>query len=259
MIYKTILTIPVVLLVAACGGGGGGGGGDVSTTANFTTLRAFSDGAGVGRGITSDGTQAVFIAPDIAVTVEAANESANTLGSDVQLSDLPVVATLDTAVVREGAATINGIVANVTIVEDNGGEASLVYIEIPNVGDAVQAIGSAFGAAPNGTFIYNGVHVIADRYFGGAEDGVFTLSTDFANNTFTYSAATSNTSLSGNGVIDTIDGRFASNNLTSNAFGDTGTATMYGQLHGNSAQSVSGVFHTNESDPFYAGAFVGSR
>lgn len=255
MIYKTILTIPVVLLVAACGGGGGGD----SASVNFTTLKAFSDSAGVGRGVASDGTETVFIAPDIAEVVASANASSDVPLDDIQFSDFAITQTLETAVVREGTVTIEGEVANVLIVEDNSGEAGLVYLEFPGFADAVFASGSAFGTAPNGTFTYNGVHVIADRFNGGAEDGNFTLTANFNNRTFNYNGGTLNSSLTGNGVIDTANGRFSSGSLVSNAGSDVGTASMYGQLHGNAAQSVSGVFHTNESDPFYGGAFVGSR
>ena len=253
MNYQALLALPAVALLAACGGGGGG---DVSASANFTTLRAFSDGAGVGRGVASDGTEAVFIAPDIAEVVAISNQD-NPV--DLQFSDFAIVDTRPTAVIRQGTVTVDGQVANVTIVEDNGGEAGLIYLEIPGYGDAVFATGSAFGAAPNGSFTYNGVHIIADRFFGDQQDGTFSLTADFNSRTFTYNGSTISSSLSGSGSIDIVNGRFSSNALNSNVGGDTNTASMYGQLHGDSAQSVSGVFHTNESDPFNAGAFVGSR
>jgi hypothetical protein len=257
MKLKAIATLSSVGILAACGGSSTGS--ITSPTASFTTLRAFSDGAGVGRGVASDGTETVFIAPDIAAVVASANQSSGTPIENIQFSDFAVVETLPTAVVREGTITVEGEVANVVIVEDNGGEAGLVYVLVPGVADAVFAAGSAFGTAPNGTFTYNGVHIIADRFFGGADVGDFTLTADFTNRTFTYNGSTVSSTLTGSGTIDTVNGRFASNSLSSNVLGDTNTASMYGQLHGSSAQSVSGVFHTNESDPFYAGAFVGSR
>ncbi|MFU8864640.1 MAG: hypothetical protein ACNA7O_12060 [Rhodobacterales bacterium] len=254
------LALPAVSLLAACGGSSTSSSGSITTpppTVTYTTLRAFSDGAGVGRGVASDGTETVFIAPDIAEVVAIANQ--NDPVSDIQFSDFAVVDTRPTAVIRQGTITIEGQVANVTIIADNGGEAGLIYLDIPGYGDAVFAAGSAFGTAPNGSFTYNGVHVVADRFFGGSEDGTFSLTADFNNQTFSYNGSTLSSSLSGSGTIDTVNGRFSSNTLSSNVGSDTGTASMYGQLHGNSAQSVSGVFHTNESDPFYAGAFVGSR
>jgi hypothetical protein len=261
MIFKAFLTLPLVGLLAACGGSSTSSTPPASSTptASFTTLRAFSDGAGVGRGVSSDGIETVFIAPDIAEVVAVANQTANSPVDDIQFSDFQVTRTLPTAVVREGAITIEGNVANVIIVEDNGGEAGLIYVVFPGVADAVFATGSAFGTAPNGAFTYNGVHIIGERGLGGAEDGSFTLTADFNSRTFNYSGATASSSLTGTGQIDTVNGRFASSNLSSNVLGSTNTASMYGQLHGNSAQSVSGVFHTNESDPRYGGAFVGSR
>ena len=251
MNYRTLLALPAVVLLAACGGGGDG-----LATANFTTLKAFSDGAGVARGVASDGTQMVVIGPDIAEVVASANQNDP---ADLQFSDFAIVDTRPTAVIRQGTATVDGQVANITIVEDKGGEAGLIYMEIPGGGDAVFATGSAFGAAPNGSYTYNGVHIIGDRVFGDQQDGTFSLTADFNNQTFSYNGSTVSSSLSGSGTIDTVNGRFSSNTLNSNVDGDTAFATMYGQLHGDSAQSVSGVFHTNESDPSYAGAFVGSR
>lgn len=262
MKYLTFLALPAVGLLAACGGSSTSSSGSITTpppTVNFTTLRAFSDGAGVGRGVASDGTETVFIAPDIAEVVSIANQSAANPVDDIQFSDFAVVQTLPTAVVRSGTVTIEGEVANVLIVEDNSGEAGLVYLEFPGFADAVFASGSAFGTAPNGTFTYNGVHIIGDRFLGGAEDGSFTLTADFTNRTFDYSGATASSTLIGSGTIDTTNGRFASSNLSSNVLGSTNTASMYGQMHGSSAQAVSGVFHTNESDPRFGGAFVGNR
>lgn len=255
MKVKVALVAPAFALLAACGGGST----SVVPSASFTTLRAFSDGAGVARGVATDGTETVFIAPDIAAVVAAANQSSGTEVLDIQFSDFPVVQTLPTAVVRSGTLTVEGEVANVLIVEDNGGEAGLVYVEFPGYADAVFASGSAYGAAPGGEFTYSGAHIIADRIFGGAEVGDFTLTANFTNGSFSYSGVTANTSLTGSGGIDVANGRFASAGMTSTAFGATSSASMYGQLHGSSAQSVSGVFHTNEANPLYAGAFVGSR
>jgi len=249
------LSVAAISFVSACGGGTTSATAK-SATANFTTLKAFSDGAGVGRGVASDGTQLVFIAPDVAEVVASANQADPAY---LQFSDFAIMETLPTAVIREGTITVEGVVANITIVEDNGGEAGIIYMQIPGVADAVFASGSAFGAAPNGSFTYNGVHIIQSRFVGDGEAGTFSLSADFNNRTFSYNGSTLSSSLSGSGTIDTVNGRFASNTLNSNVGGDTAFATMYGQLHGDSAQSVSGVFHTNESDPSYGGAFVGSR
>lgn len=260
--------MPTVALLTACGGSGGG---DVSANANFTTLRIFSDGAGVGQGVASNGTQTVFIAPNIVDAVALSNQ--NNPVSDIQFSEFPIVETGETAVMRRGSLLVEGQVADVTIVEDRGREASLVYLVSENLTEEFFAVGSAFGSAPNGAFTYNGVHIIEDRFSGIKTHGTFALTANFSDKTFNYNGDSSTVSietstriitenistLSGSGTIDTINGRFSSNNLSSNVGGGTGTATMYGQLNGSSAQSVSGVFHTNEGDPFYAGAFVGSR
>ena len=43
------------------------------------------------------------------------------------------------------------------------------------------------------------------------------------------------------------------------ANGSTYTATIHGLLSGSGASSVTGVFHTNDSRPDYAGAFVAKK
>lgn len=259
---RILWALTAVGVLAACGGGGGG----VTTPSpavTFSTLKSFSDGAGVGRGVATDGTEVVFIAPDISELVTAANQSSSSPLVDVQFSDFAVTETLSTAVVREGTISFGGEVAAVLIIEDNSGEAGVVYLDVPNYGTAVFATGSAYGAAPSGQFTYNGVNTITNRIdTGGAGD--FALTANFTNGTFTYNGnfsygASDSASLTGTGTIDTVNGRLDSSNLSANVAGSTSAATMYGQLHGTSAEAVSGVFHTNEANPNYAGAFVGSK
>ena len=248
-------------LLTACGGSTT----SVSETAQFTTLKQFSDSAGVARGVYADGTETVFIASNVAGIVTAANKSvgttvgATTTYRSTAFSGVPVTQRLSSAVVRRGTVVLEGQTANVLIVQENNGQAGLVYMAAPS-GDILTASGTAFGAAPNGVFTYNGTHIIAERSLGGgAQDGTFSLQANFNNKTFSYNGKTTSTALTGSGTIDTVRGRISSNNLSSNVNGVTSTATLYGQLHGTVAQSTSGVFHTNEADPNYAGAFVGSR
>jgi len=244
-----------LLALSGCLGGGGG-----SSTPAFSTLRAFSDGAGVAAG-TDDGLRFIVITPDVAGVVSSLNnDSSDSL--DSRASDFPIVQVLSTnANLRQGALTVNGIAANMTIIQDLGGDAALALIEAPTL---PAQIGFAFGqpltGTPVGTHTYNGTMTMGVRgLIGGQQIGSFSMGADFSANTYTFTGTTANNSLSGSGVIDAQAGTFSSNNLTAVTTGTTRSATMHGQLHGNGATSVSGVFHTNESSPTHAGGFVGSR
>lgn len=260
MIKQIAIILPTLAFLQACGGGSTGPAGfnQTPTPASFRTLRQFSDGAGVGRAVDADGVEMVFISPDIAEVVAEGNRTYNSPIDDIQFSDFPVVQRLAHSTVRQGTMTIEGEVANVTIIEDNGGDAGILYLDL-GYADAVVATGTPYGTAPGGTFSYEGTHLIGDRYYGGIEDGTFTLTANFTSKTFSYAGSTVSSTLNGTGIIDTANGRFQSSNLTSNVLGSVNSASMYGQLHGQSAQAVSGVFHTNEADPNYAGAFIGSQ
>lgn len=244
-------------LLSACGGSSTSG----NETARFTTLKTFSDGAGIARGVTSSGKEALYVTGSVQSVVASANANPN-LDPDDPFKNLPVTGRADYGDIRSGTVTIEGTAVYAVIIEDDGGDAKLLYANVGGEVDMLGATGSAYGSAPNGTYSYKGTHVIGDRYNGGSEIGTFTMSANFNNKTFSYTGATTSSALSGSGAINTASGRFRSNNMayrvqaTDN---DSGTATLYGQFHGSSAQSTSGVFNTNEADPYYAGGFAGSR
>ena len=251
---KLILAAPCLAMLAACGGSSTG-------EASYTALKVFSNGDGVARGTASDGTKFVFITPDVGGLVTAANAGSSD-AVNVTASDFPVVQNLATnAKLRQGAVTIEGIAANVTIVEDLGGDAKLVLFDIPNYASLGMAGGSALTGNPTGTHTYNGTMTMGSRLAGGAgqQFGSFSMSANFDTQAYSFSGSTANHSLNGTGLIDTASGRFSSNNLNATTFGTGRSATMYGELHGNAANSVSGVFHTNESSATYSGGFVGSK
>ena len=282
MKLKVSLTLSAVALLAACGGGGG------STSnipmvdenpmdgnnpppgnnpgASYTPLGdeddIFGDGAGVARGTANDGSQALIITPQVKAVVENASTASQI--DDLQLSDLPIVRRLETnANLRRGAFRTDGITFNVLAVEDLEGEAVIIQAEVPNVANFLGVEGSQYGAAPTGTFTYNGTMAMGRRV-GNAptEFGSFSMSADFSNQEFTYSGDTTSNSVTGSGFSNTTTGRFTTNTLDITTGGVSGVkreGTMHGQTHGSSAQSVSGVFHTNEINPLYSGAFVGSR
>ena len=251
---KYLAMVPALALLAACGGSSTGG-------ASYTTLKVFSDDAGVAKGVGSDGTQALVMAPDIALVVQAANDATQQDIANVRVSDFPVVQSLSTnANLRQGTITSSGVVFNATAIEDLGGEAGLILLEIPGQYSAAMATGTALTGTPVGTHSYNGTMTMGVRSVNPNQElGSFTMNANFNAGSYTFSGNTSNNSLSGSGVINAQSGTFNSNNLSASTNGTSRTATMYGQLHGNAATSVSGVFHTNESSANYAGGFAGSR
>ena len=253
---NTLLATTAVLALAACGGSSTG-----SSVASYTALKVFSDGAGVGRGVDADGNQLLFISPDINQVVAEANRVTENDLANVQLSDFPVVEQLSTnANRRDGTFTFNGVTANVIAIEDLGGEAGIIYFEIPNTANLAMATGTKLGSLPSGNFLYAGTLVTGLRDIDPIlENGSFQMTTNFDTGTFTFSGSTLSDTVNGSGFINTSSGQLSSNQITMNTSGENRSATMYGQFHGSSAQSVSGVFHSNESNPAYAGAFVGSR
>ena len=255
-----IILSSACFLVAACGGGGGGS--ETSGVATLTTLRQFSDGAGVGRIVlNSDGSQGIFITPEITQVVAAGNQvtTSDLLGGEY--SDFPITATTPTANIREGTFTNHGITSNIYYVEDLEGEAAVALVTFPSEGERFVLVGgNVYGGVPSGEFTYQGTQGIALRAEHIAPElGTFSLTANFDERTFAYDGISTNSDVSGSGVIDTVNGRFATNALDITAYGTDYTGSMNGLLHGSSSESVSGVFHTNDNNPDYAGAFVGSR
>jgi hypothetical protein len=256
MRVKLLSSIIALALLAACGGGGGSG------VATYSAMKVFSNGDGVGRGVANDGTKLVFIAPDLAAVITSANSATGQSVLDVQPSDIPVVQRLSSnANLRQGAVIVEGIATNVTIVEDDGGDASLILFDIPNLASLGMAGGSALTGNPTGSHAYNGTMSMGVRSSGGAGQqlGAFSMSAHFNTETYSFVGTTQSHSLTGTGLIDIPSGRFSSNSMNATTFGTSRGATMYGELHGNSANSVSGIFHTNESSATYSGGFVGTK
>ena len=112
-----------------------------------------------------------------------------------------------------------------------------------------------------GTHSYSGTLATGVRILNDPqlELGHFTLTADFGRKTYTFTGETYSDTIEGAGVLNTATGAFLTTNMQMTTSGTSRAATMYGQFHGASAQSVAGVFHSNEASPEYAGAFVGSR
>ena len=253
------LAVCSVALLAACGGGSSGT--SNNPTLSLSTVRVFSDNAGVARGTDNAGNKIVLLAPNIAATVSAANSPSQQSVADAQVSDFPITRVLSTnANLRQGSMTVDGVAINVDVIEDLGGEAAVIIYDIPGYANAVMAFGSPNGSVPSGTYQYTGTLGTGVRSANPQiELGSFTLNANFNNQSFSINGSTLSDTLSGSGLIDNSAGTLSSSNLTMVTSGTNRTATLYGNFHGTSAQSVSGAFHTNEQNPVFAGAFVGSR
>ena len=251
------LAICSVALLAACGGGGGSAS-NTPASLSLTTQRVFADRAGVARGTDDSGNKVILITPEVAAVVSAPDNST----ADIQVSAFPVVRNLNTnARLRQGAITVDGVAVNVTVVEDNGGEAALALAEIPGFANQLMAISTPSTTLPSGNFQYSGTLATGVRNVNNpqVELGSFTLDANFNAQSFAINGSTTSDTVSGSGVIDNSSGKINSSNITMVTSGTNRTATLYGQFSGNNAESVSGVFHTNEQTPAYAGGFVGSR
>ena len=103
------------------------------------------------------------------------------------------------------------------------------------------------------------MYVAGGRYSSFAEIGSLSMTANFSNNTFSINGTSTNSSLTGTGFIDPANGRISSADLTFTKSGSSYGATTMGNLTGNGATDVSGVFYTNDTNPDYAGAYAGSR
>lgn len=248
-------TLLILLTLSGCGGGA-----STSTVPQFTTLSVFSDSAGVFRGVNnSTGQVAVGISPEVASIVEGANNSSDST-TNIDRSSFALVSSNAYGQIRQGALTSGGTTANVTIYETNSGNSGVVLMEFPSVANILMASGPALSGFPSGSFTYYGQHAAGRRVVNASpESGSFALAANFDTDTFGYYGSTANTVLSGSGVIDKSNGRLAGSNFSMVTPYGTYSATVHGNFHGTNAAEVTGIFHTNDTNPDFAGGFVGVR
>ena len=255
--YLRYLTI-VGSALALAGCGGGGGGGNVNTV-SAAPLKVFSDDAGVVKATDSSDNQVLYYLGPDATDFAAGVESGGDAG-DARFSDFPQTSTTTYAKLRSGTFSVGSTTANVTVFEDNAGDAGIFYFEIPSVANFVMTTGEPLGTLPTTQLSYKGTFLAARRgVFSSNEAGTFTMTADFPNDVLSINGSTTNFALAGSNVSIANDGSFASTSTTFTTGGNNSAATLYGSFHGTSGGSVSGVFHTNESNPTYAGAFAGAQ
>ena len=228
----------------------------------YTSLTVFSDGGGVMRGLGTDtGATLIAITPNVASVVTSGNNSAaSDTPSAIDPASFALVSSNARGDIRSGTLTVGSTVVNVDVYTDIAETAGLLKLTVPSDGNQIMAIGNQVDGMPTGTFSYVGQHIFGVRSAGGTtEVGAFDLNANFDSSTFTYSGLTDNTTLSGSGVIDSSNGRIASNSLSLTTPSGGYTVTMHGQFHGTNATGVSGIYHTNDTNPDFSGGFVGSR
>lgn len=245
-----------VLCLAGCGGGGSGGGVVSNQIINtWTTVSTFSDGRGVGRVETSDGVEAMFILPNIVDLVANANAENSGYSND-DLNDYPVVSQSQGYNLRQG--TISGM--NVIFIDKIGNDKAQIEYLATGIGDAIAAYPSQVGTLPSGSHTFSGIYTVGTKDSSFFETGPFSATADFGAGTFTLTASSTDTTLSGNGFINLTNGRISSGILSFTDV-DAGnyTASAYGNVGGEQGTELTGVWHTNDTAVSFQGAFAGER
>ena len=254
-----LLWLPLTL--SACGGGGGGGS---ATFASFSALSVLQDGSGVARGRAQDGERALIYGPEISEIVSGANNpnGDDTSIADIDSGDFPVLQSTSSYKLLGGTVSSGSYIFNIKAIENTSTtNAGLVFLEVPGYTDMIMAVGAQYSNPPaSGVYTYNGTQTSNSRSIvAPGSIGIFTLSVDFSARNFSYSGSSGSLSLNASGVLDNANGFFASSNADVRVGATSYTGVIHGQLHGSSATSTSGVFHTTDYRPDYSGGFVGSR
>lgn len=253
---KYIAAISATLGLAACGGGG-------SVSQSYSSVSVLNDGSGVAKA-NLDSTTALVLIPNVDTYIANGNAGLNGAGDDnFELNQVPIIGTTSVATIRQGAVSASdGISQNITVYEINDATEGFGLVELPQYGVSyfIAASEKPLSNVPSGTFTYTGNQVVR-HWQGGSfkEFGDVTINADFTNKSFDYTGSSSNAALNGTGYLDTSTGRLTDVDASLTANGSTYTATIHGLLSGSGASSVTGVFHSNDSTPDYAGAFVAKK
>lgn len=260
---EKLLVASSLVLLTACGGGGGETSAQIAEDPiRFTALSVLTNGQGVAR-FTGNNAVGLVYSPEIAAAIASANSSTNdsSIGS-IDPDNFPITSTTQTTTTRKGTVTTDDITVNVTILENNlTGDAFGIYFDIPDAPDIVMVGGEALTLVPtSGTVTYTGFFTqSAFTEVSPGQIGSFVMNINFSANTFTINASTSSMSLSGGGSINPSNGLYASTDIAVGINGTNYTASLYGNLNGVAANSISGLFHTNDTAPDFSGSFVGSK
>lgn len=255
---KKFVLLGCVCGLTACGGGGG------EINANYSVVRAFSDGSGVGRahGTSGDDTAVLyFITPEVVAAVNSANTDSSTVGPDIDPQNFPLISQRSGYDFRQGF--IEG--ASVTVVSKTGEvddtDNVVFYFDIEGESLIMAGVDGLTGT-PTGEMTYVGLYSVEDsRYVDWLEIGDLNLTANFDTKRFSINASSDVTSLAGSGYLDTNSGQISSVDLTlSDSFeNETRDASLLGSLGGQNASTVAAIWHTNENTPVYKGAIIGDK
>lgn len=253
MKYKSLFPLLAAGFVTACGGGTEV---DIEEpNIEWRSLKVFSDQSGVGSAKNEDGSEMLFILPNIAAEVEAGNERGNV--ESIDITEYPISVQYLGYNIREGAE--DGL--NVVIAELIGSEeASMAYL-YDDTDSALFTYTRDFQDLPSGTATYTGIYTVGARGTDWTELGTLTFSANFDAGSYSIQGISDDTLLQGNGLIDLSSGRISGANLTFTDV-DMGTysATTVGSFGGANSSELAGVWYTNESnDPDFAGGYHATR
>jgi hypothetical protein len=243
----------LVVALGACSGGS-----ESDIVQNVETVDTFSDGGGIVRTdvASSSGTITVLgLVPDL----NAFDTRSGLLSID--RDSLPAVGGNVYGDFFEGTITVEGEVAQVLFYELSSNSAGILISDAPS-GLSMLTLGPQPSSIPSGGATYVGTNLIVSRDGSGTfyESGTFKMNVDFATRTSSVNATTTNSSLSGAGiVIDAAEGRFSGSGLTLTVNGVTGDAVISGGFHGDGAAGVSGIYTQSTANPEFAGAIAGEK
>lgn len=235
--------------------------------ANLTVLRTVYGDVGYAAGTDLSGARVIFASEGIADVVAAANSGTQISFLNLSVDEYLLFKKTSDSVLREGEVVIEGVKYRVLVVQDSREFAAVyeLYDSLADTGVLV-ARGSPLGTIPVGQFNYTGTffEALYDTSIRGDSVtnafGTMTATLDFENATFTLDGNTPNISLTADGAIDNSKGLFSSNTAIIEDYGTSKSGRVVGQLHGQSAESISGIWYvdTGTGDDS-SGGFLGTQ
>ncbi len=235
--------------------------------ANLTVLRTFDDDVGYAAGTDLSGARVIFASENITDVVAAANTGTQLSLLNLSVDEYLLFKKTSNSTFREGEVVIEGVKYRVLVVQDSREFANIyeLYDSLVDTGYLV-ARGSPLGTIPVGQFNYTGTffEALYDTSLRGDSVtnafGTMAATLDFENSTFTLDGNTPNISLTADGAIDNSKGLFSSNTATIEDYGTSKSGRVVGQLHGQSAETISGIWYVDTvTGDDSGGGFVGTQ
>jgi hypothetical protein len=249
--FRVVFLLIVATFLSACGGGKIN-----ELDVSVKTLTIFSDDAGVAKANVEGGGKLYVIMPNVVAEV-AASPTAISVGPN-NILEYPIVDRAYGYNIRQGAEGVY----NVLIAEKIGSEAGTIIYMFNDFEDALTVAVPPLNGSPAGSHTYTGLYTVGQRGTGWAEQGDLTLKVNFGTQSFDITGISGDTTLDGSGFLENSTGSISSSSLMFHDV-DWGfySATTIGNLGGDNASDVGGVWYTNDSDgdPDFAGGYTGNR